>query len=155
MSSSGAAPFVYQGETYRTWYKVIGDPRSGRRPLVTLHGGPGMSHHYMLPHAQLHALYGVPVVFYDQIGIGRSTHLRDKPAGFWTTDLFMDELDNLLAHLGIRDDFDLLGNSWGAMLAGHYAAKRRPAGMKHVVIANGGVYTADLQVQVLEFLART
>ena len=25
----------------------------------------------------------------------------------------MDELDNLLKHLGIYDDFDLLGQSWG------------------------------------------
>ena len=25
----------------------------------------------------------------------------------------MDEIDNLLKHLGIYDDFDLLGQSWG------------------------------------------
>ena len=154
MSSSGSAPFVYQGETYSTWYKVVGDPKSGHRPLVTLHGGPGMSHHYMLPHAQLHALYGVPVVFYDQIGIGRSTHLRDKPAEFWTMDLFMDELDNMLDHLGIRDDFDLLGNSWGAMLAGHYAAHRRPVGMKHVIVANGGASMALWEVGTKQLLER-
>ncbi|KAH9921149.1 Alpha/Beta hydrolase protein [Fomitopsis serialis] len=135
----GTARFPYQNETYTTWYKVVGDlPNSGHRPLVILHGGPGMSHHYMLPHGQLHALYGIPVVFYDQVGIGQSTHLRDKRAGFWTMELFMDELDNLLAHLGIQGDFDLLGNSWGAMLAGHYAAVRHPVGMKHAVIANGG-----------------
>ncbi|EPS98877.1 hypothetical protein FOMPIDRAFT_1031192 [Fomitopsis schrenkii] len=140
--SEGTAPFVYQGETYSTWYRVVGDLGRGRRPLVTLHGGPGMSHDYMLPHARLHALYGVPVVFYDQLGAGRSTHLRDKPAAFWTPALFMDELDSLLAHLRVRGDFDLLGNSWGAMLAGQYAAARAPPGMKHVVIANGGAAMA-------------
>lgn len=132
----------------------MGDLGSGRRPLVTLHGGPGMSHHYMLPHAQMHELYGVPVVFYDQLGIGLSTHLRDKPTAFWTVDVFMDELDNLLAHLGIRGDFDLLGNSWGAMLAGHYAAVRRPAGMKHVVVANGGASMALWEAGTRQLLER-
>ncbi|KAH9837721.1 GMC oxidoreductase-domain-containing protein [Rhodofomes roseus] len=153
----GTAPFVYEGATHHTWYKVVGDlnhTSTARRPLVILHGGPGMSHHYMLPHAQLHALFGIPVVFYDQLGIGRSTHLRDKPAGFWTMDLFMDELDNLLAHLGIHSNFDVLGNSWGAMFAGHYAAVRRPAGMKHFVIANGGASMALWEVGLKQLLKR-
>ncbi|KZT68064.1 proline-specific peptidase [Daedalea quercina L-15889] len=113
-----------------------------------------MSHHYMLPHARLQMLYGMPVVFYDQIGIGRSTHLRDKPAEFWTMDLFMDELDNLLVHLGIQANFDLLGNSWGAMFAGHYAAVRHPAGMKHVVIANGGTSMALWETGMKQLLKR-
>lgn len=58
--------------------------------------------------------YGIPVVLYDQVGCGKSTHLREKrlDTSFWTVELFIAELDSLLEHLGIADDFDLLGQSW-------------------------------------------
>lgn len=47
--SSGTVPFKVGSKTYHTWYKVFGDLNCSRyRPLVALHGGPGMSHHYML-----------------------------------------------------------------------------------------------------------
>ena len=55
----------------------------------------------------------IPVVFYDQIGNGESSHIKNKPDTFWRAELFMDELDNLLKKLGIYDDFELLGHSWG------------------------------------------
>ncbi|KAF9815664.1 hypothetical protein IEO21_04454 [Rhodonia placenta] len=150
----GTVDFPYGSETYKTWFKVVGHLQSSRPPLVILHGGPGMSHHYMLPHADLASLHGIPVVFYDQIGIGDSTHLPNKPNEFWTVELFMDELDNLLSALGISDNFDLLGNSWGAMLAGHYAAARHPPGMKHVVIANGGASMELWQTGTQKLLER-
>src|SRR5207253_2578819 len=38
---------------YRTWYGVVGDLGSGRAPLLTLHGGPGSTHHYFAPLEQL------------------------------------------------------------------------------------------------------
>jgi L-proline amide hydrolase len=62
-------------------------------------------------------------VFYDQIGGGKSTHIREKrlDTDFWVPELFMAELDNLLVHLGIADDFDLLGQSWGGMLGAMFA----------------------------------
>ncbi len=59
------------------------------------HGGPGCSHDYVLALAQL-AETGRPVIHYDQIGGGRSTHLPDRGGDFWTVGLFFDELDNLL-----------------------------------------------------------
>ena len=44
-----SADFVVEGRTYQTWYKVIGDLKTeARRPLVIVHGGPGMSHDYLL-----------------------------------------------------------------------------------------------------------
>ncbi|KAF5381244.1 hypothetical protein D9757_007865 [Collybiopsis confluens] len=131
---TGIANFHYRGETFKTWYRVVGDLKNGKRPLIALHGGPGMSHDYILPHTKLHELYGLPVIFYDQIGIGQSTHLPSKPKEFWTSELFMDELENLLRFLGISEDFDLLGSSWGGMLGIEWAAKRRPEGLKRLVL---------------------
>jgi L-proline amide hydrolase len=75
------------------------------------------------------------VVHYDQLGIGLSTHLPDRRTDFWTVQLFLDELDNLLAALGIDGGYHLLGQSWGGMLAAEHAV-RRPAGLRSLVIAN-------------------
>ncbi|HTI20186.1 MAG TPA: proline iminopeptidase-family hydrolase, partial [Kutzneria sp.] len=106
---------------------------SGGVPLVVLHGGPGCTHDYLL---RLTSLAGDrPVVHYDQVGSGRSTHLPDAPPGFWTVELFLSELDNLLHTLGIADRYALLGQSWGGMLAAEHAV-RRPAGLRGLVIAN-------------------
>jgi L-proline amide hydrolase len=128
--SKGTIPF----RGHRTWYRVTGDPRSGRPPLVLVHGGPGSTHDYLLCMAEL-AGTGHAVVHYDQLGNGGSTHLRDKGADFWTPQLFLDELTNLLEQLGIADDYVLFGHSWGGMLAAAHAADR-PAGLRGLVVAN-------------------
>jgi L-proline amide hydrolase len=119
---------------WRTWYRVAGDLGTAKRPLVTLHGGPGGSHDYLIRLEKL-AQAGRAVVFYDQIGGGRSTHLREKGADFWTVELFLDDLDNLLRHLGIDQGYHLLGQSWGGMLGAEHAV-RRPAGLRSLVIAD-------------------
>jgi len=134
--TTGKIDFRVGTETYQTWYKIIGNLRSGVRPLVILHGGPGLSHHYMLPFKDLHSRFNIPIVFYDQIGIGESSHLKGVPKEFWTVDLFMDELDNVLAHLGIGAEFDLAGHSWGGMLAAHYVSYRHPPGLCRLVLAS-------------------
>ncbi|KAF8449102.1 proline-specific peptidase [Boletus edulis BED1] len=135
----GVAPFDVPaaGKPCKTWYKVSGDLKSGIRPLVVLHGGPGCAHEYLEIVAQLTTLYAIPVVLYDQIGNGRSTHLPEKngDTDFWTVSLFVDELHNLLDHLGIHDDFNLLGQSWGGMLGAVFATQR-PKGLHKLVIAD-------------------
>ena len=135
--TTGKINFNYGGETYQTWYKIVGDLKSGIRPVVVLHGGPGISHHYVLPFKDLHTRFNIPVIFYDQIGIGESSHRKDAPTEFWSLNLWMDELDNVLQHLGIRDNFDLAGHSWGAMLAAHYVSHRHPTGLRRLVLASG------------------
>ncbi|EEB95063.1 hypothetical protein MPER_06025, partial [Moniliophthora perniciosa FA553] len=51
----------------------------------------------------------IPLVFYDQIGNGASSHVKDAPEEVWTPESFMDQLDGLLIHLGIVDKFDFVG----------------------------------------------
>ncbi|ETK13912.1 proline iminopeptidase-family hydrolase [Pseudomonas sp. FH1] len=118
---------------HRTWFRVTGDLDSGRLPLIVAHGGPGCTHDYVDSFKDL-AATGRAVVHYDQIGNGRSTHLPDAPSEYWAVDLFLAELNNLIAHLGIRD-YALLGQSWGGILGAEHAV-RQPAGLKALIIAN-------------------
>jgi L-proline amide hydrolase len=88
----------------------------------------------VLPIAALSAT-GRPVIHYDQLGGGRSTHLPELGGDFWTVDLFLEELDNLLTHLEIRDRYLLLGQSWGGMLGAEHAL-RNPKGLRALVLSN-------------------
>lgn len=118
---------------YETWYRVTGDLEGGQTPLVVLHGGPGAAHNYLLEIAGL-ATTGRPVIHYDQLGCGNSTHLRDRGAEFWTVERFLEELANLLDKLGVGPHH-LLGQSWGGMLGAEYAVTR-PSGLQSLVISN-------------------
>jgi L-proline amide hydrolase len=130
-TEEGYVPF---GE-YRTWYRITGSLDSPLLPLVVAHGGPGCTHDYVDSFKDIHALDGRPVIHYDQLGNGNSTRLPEKGPDFWTVELFLNELDRLLAHLGIQQRYAYLGQSWGGMLGAEHAV-RRPAGLKALVIAN-------------------
>ena len=92
-TEEGHLPFHYQGETFQVYYQVAGDLKSSTRPpLVHVHGGPGYSFIISHTHSDLAAHYGIPVIFYDQTGGGKSTHLPHKPKEFWTFELFCEEL---------------------------------------------------------------
>jgi len=131
---------------FETWYRITGELRPDRTPLVTLHGGPGCTHDYLLTMADLAERTGRAVIHYDQLGNGRSTHLPEKGADFWTVELFLAELDNLLAALGIKDDYHLLGQSWGGMLGAAHAV-RHPAGLRSLTIADS---PASMELWVAE-----
>lgn len=122
-----------------TSYKIFGDLTCGVPPLLALHGGPGSGHEYLITFANLWPRYGIPVIFYDQIGCGASTRLRQflGDAEVWSEARFVAELENIIEHLGLHDlpsGFDILGHSWGGMLAAAYATQR-PRGLRRLVIA--------------------
>lgn len=135
---TGRIPFTpkahpeIQSETY---FLQFGDLSKGT-PLICLHGGPGVPHPYLLPIAHLWKMHGIPVIMYDQMGCGESSHFREKKGDgkFWVPELFMEELDNLKKHLGITE-FDLLGQSWGGMLGAQYATTR-PKGLRKLLICD-------------------
>jgi proline-specific peptidase len=133
--------------TLSQWYTIFGDLKSGVRPLVCLHGGPGAAHNYIRPIRYLATTHSIPVILYDQLGCGKSTHLPEKNGDgkFWTVSLFLAELDNLLSHLGIKDDYDLLGQSWGGMLGASHAILQ-PKGLHRLVIADS---PADMKMWVI------
>jgi L-proline amide hydrolase len=121
---------------HETWYRVVGDPDPDAQhtPVVICHGGPGASHDYCEPIADL-SRSGRVCVLYDQVGCGRSQHLPDAPAEFWTPQLFKEELAALTRHLGIDGRHAVVGQSWGGMLAMEYALDH-PAGLRGIVVAD-------------------
>jgi L-proline amide hydrolase len=133
----GTVAFRLDGEEAQTWYRVTGELRPGDAdapaPLVALHGGPGATHDYLLSLADLADRRAV--VHYDQLGNGHSSHYPDRGADFWTVDLFVRELHNLVDALGIADRHHVLGQSWGGFLAQEYAFTQ-PAGLRSLVLAN-------------------
>jgi L-proline amide hydrolase len=117
-----------------TWYRTVGDLQAGPTPVVICHGGPGAAHDYTEPIADL-SRSGRGCVLYDQVGCGRSLHLPDAPADFWSPQLFKDELVELTEHLGIADRYAVVGQSWGGMLALEHALEH-PEGLRAIVVAD-------------------
>ena len=114
------------------WYRVVGadDDDDDGDPLVLLHGGPGFPSDYLAPLAALGQER--PVVFYDQLGCGRSG--RPIDGGLWRLERFVAELDSVLAGLNVTR-YHLLGHSWGAMLALDHALGR-PTGLRSLILAS-------------------
>lgn len=88
-------------------------------PIVVVHGGPGLAHNYLFkPFSSLSDKYRL--IFYDQKGCGLSESFR--PDEKYTVDDLVEELE------GVRKEFkleklNLVGQSWGAIIAIKYAAK--------------------------------
>jgi proline iminopeptidase len=96
------------------WYRITGAGAPGV-PLLVLHGGPGAPHYYL---ENLAALADErPVIFYDQLGCGRSE--RPDDPSLWRVERFVAEIAALRKALGLSR-VNLLGQSWGAMLAVEY-----------------------------------
>ncbi len=115
----------------RVWYEVHGT--GTRTPLLVLHGGPGIPHDYL---ANL-ALLGDerPVIFYDQLGCGRSD--RPEDPALWTRERFAREVGAVRAALGL-EEVVLYGHSWGSILAVDYltgAGETRPSGVRGAILA--------------------
>ncbi len=117
---------------YQTWYRIVGEHSSlGKLPLLCLHGGPGAPSYYLDPLARM-AETGRQVIFYDQLGCGRS----DQPSNpaMWTIDLFLDELRTVRAALDLNR-VHILGQSWGGMLLLEYALTQ-PDGVASLTLAS-------------------
>ncbi|CCL98482.1 uncharacterized protein FIBRA_00480 [Fibroporia radiculosa] len=151
----GFAPYSTPsaGKPCQTYYKVFGDLKSGVTPVVCINGGPGVKHNYCLPHSDLFSIYGIPIVFYDPVGCGKSTRLTIKhDVGFWTVQLFLDEFFNLIHHLEITE-YNIVGESWGGLL-GMEIAIRRPEGLRRLVSSSAPV-SFDLYMQATRMLLKT
>lgn len=115
---------------YRLFVESFGD--SNESVILVLHGGPGVPHGYLIDLSGL-SRYGRRVVFYDQLGCGRSERPSDD--GLFTVERYVEEVDGVRRALGL-EKIHLLGQSWGGMLALAYALKYQN-NLRSLVVASG------------------
>ena len=112
----------------KVWYRVVGEGE--QTPLLILHGGPGGR---SCSFSGLGALGDErPVVFYDQLGGGRSERPEDD--SLWRIERFVTELATVRSALDL-DRVHILGHSWGSMLAAEYLLTEQPAGVASVIFS--------------------
>ena len=125
-------PITTPKGTFKVWTK-----RTGNNPTIKvllLHGGPGMTHEYFEAFDSYFPGAGIEYYYYDQLG----SHYSDQPKepDLWEVDRFVEEVEQVRQALNLdRDNFYLLGQSWGGILAIEYALKYQQH-LKGLIISN-------------------
>lgn len=117
------------------YYKAFGVGR----PLLILHGGPGASHDYFLPHLVPLARSN-RLIFIDERGSGKSSKLED-PAGY-TVENMVEDVEGVRNALQLGE-VSLLGHSFGGVLAQAYALKYQ-SHLTHLILASTFASTRQL-----------
>lgn len=112
--------------------------------VIVLHGGPGNDYRYLLSLEALADEYFV--VFYDQRGTGLSPRVDAKEL---TIDTMLNDLNNIIDYYSNGRKVNLIGHSWGAMLASGYIGKY-PTKVNKAVLAEPGILTSE---KAKEFIA--
>jgi proline iminopeptidase len=118
--------------TFNVWTKTVGN--NPKIKVLLLHGGPACSHEYFECFDSFLPKEGIEYIYYDQLG----SHFSDKPNNdsLWTNDRFVEEVEQVRQALGLnKDNFYLLGHSWGGILAMDYALKYQQH-LKGLIISN-------------------
>lgn len=117
---------------FKVWVKRVGNNPTLK--VLLLHGGPAVPHDYMEAMDAFLPAAGIEYYYYDQLGAGNSDQPHDD--SLWTTDRFVDEVEQVRTALGLtKDNFCLLGQSWGGLLAIEYALRHQDH-LKCLVISN-------------------
>jgi proline iminopeptidase len=107
--------FITTSDGVRLFYKIVG---SGPETLVAVHGGPGNSLTSIEPDLKPLA-NNRRIIYYDQRGNGRSDLMTDLEK--LSISKHIEDLEAVRTHFKL-DKMTLLGNSWGGLLLGYYAA---------------------------------
>lgn len=125
-------PITTPKGTFNVYTKRMGNNPKMR--VLLLHGGPGGTHEEFtnfdgyLPNEEIEYIY------YDQL----DSYYSEKPNDptLWTTEHFVEEVEQVRKALNLnKDNFYLLGQSWGGILAMEYALKYQD-NLKGLIISN-------------------
>lgn len=117
---------------YQTYYRIAGEAKEGKAPLLLLHGGPGSAHNYFEVLDRL-ADTGRQIISYDQLGSGNS-YVANRP-DLWNRKVWTEELMALREHLHL-DQVHILGQSWGGMLLIGYLLDHKPEGVVSAILSS-------------------
>lgn len=117
---------------FRVWTKRVGN--NPKIKVLLLHGGPGATHEYFEAADSYFPAASVEYYYYDQLGSAYSDQPKDP--SLWDVPRFVDEVEQVRTALGLnKDNFFLLGQSWGGILAIEYALKHQQ-NLKGLIISN-------------------
>jgi proline iminopeptidase len=153
LSISYESPVTAEGyldgaDGFQLFYRVYG---SGPDTAVVLAGGPALPISYL--EKELAPLaHGRTVIFYDARGAGFS-QLTTDPA-MLGMDRHVADVEAVRQHFGLGK-MKLVGHSWGAMVAGYYAAAH-PRNVDRMVMVTPGPIEVKYDAQFeAERIART
>lgn len=117
---------------FNVWTKRFG--HNPRIKLLLLNGGPGATHEYFECLESFLPREGIEFIYYDQLGCGNSDNPNDT--SMWSLPRYVEEVEQVRQALKLdKDNFYLLGHSWGGILAAEYALKYQQH-LKGLVISN-------------------
>ena len=124
------------------FYRQFGEPVRG--DVLGLHGGPGMTHDYLLSLADL-AEHGYRVTLYDQLGCGKSQVPKDL--ALFVPEHYVEEVDAFRKEMKLGRPH-VVGSSWGGMLAIAYALKYQRN--MSTLTTVGGLHSVPLTVREMQ-----
>ena len=117
---------------FNVWTKRVGN--NPEIKLLLLNGGPGATHEYFECFENFFPAEGIEFIYYDQLGCGNSDNPKDT--SLWDLPRFVEEVEQVRLALNLKkDNFYLLGHSWGGILAMQYALKYQD-NLKGLIISN-------------------
>lgn len=118
--------------TFKVWTKRMGN--NPKMKVLLLHGGPGGTHEFFENFDGYLPIEEIEYIYYDQL----DSYYSDKPndSTLWTIEHFVEEVEQVRKALNLnKDNFYLLGQSWGGILAMEYALKYQN-NLKGLVVSN-------------------
>ena len=117
---------------FKVWTKYNGD--NPKIKVLLLNGGPGATHEYFECMESFLQPQNIEFIYYDQLGCGLSDNPNDTT--MWDLSRFVEEVEQVRkAHHLTKDNFYILGHSWGGILAMQYALKYQD-NIKGLIISN-------------------
>src|SRR6476469_2035086 len=117
---------------FNVWTKTFGN--NPRIKVLLLNGGPGATHEYFECFENFLPKEGIEFIYYDQLGCGNSDNQKDT--AMWSLPRYVEEVEQVRQALNLtKDNFYLLGHSWGGILAAEYAFKYQQ-NLKGLIISN-------------------
>ncbi|MFS8137266.1 MAG: proline iminopeptidase-family hydrolase [Thermomonas sp.] len=118
---------------FKVWTKRVGN--NPKLKVLLLHGGPGGTHEEFEAFDSFFPAAGIEYYYYDQLGSAYSDQ-PDDMTPFLSIDHYVDEVEQVRQALNLdKENFCLLGHSWGGILAIEYALKYQQH-LKCLVISN-------------------
>ncbi len=125
-------PVTTPNGEYTVWTKRFGNNPTTK--VLLLHGGPACTHEYFESFESYLPAEGIEFIYYDQLGSAYSDQPTDT--SLWVLPRFVDEVEQVRKALGLnKDNFFLLGHSWGGILAMQYALQYQD-NLKGLIISN-------------------